>query len=238
MTTTRKHRVFHAFKIAFPYTIPIFTGFWFLGCAYCIYMNTSGFSWIYPAVMSIVIFGGSLEFVCVSLLLSRFSPLSAFVIAFMIQARHIFYGISMLDKYKDLGWKRPYLIFGLCDETFSINCTAEIPSDVDKGWFYFWVTLLNQFYWFSGSLIGGLLGNLVKFDTTGIDFVMTAMFVVIFLEQLLKEKQMYTALIGIVSSVVCLLIFGADSFIVPTMICILILLGLFKRPITKAGDFV
>jgi 4-azaleucine resistance transporter AzlC len=156
----------------------------------------------------------------------------------MIQARHLFYGIAMLDKFKGLGWKRFYLIFGMCDETFSINCSTEPPEGVDRGWFYFFVTLLNQLYWVSGATIGGLLGSLVSFNTEGLDFVMTAMFVVIFLEQWLKEKKHYTALIGLVASVACLVGFGADSFLVPTMLCILVLLTVFRTPIEKAGGLV
>lgn len=220
-----------ALKCAFPYTIPIFAGFWFLGLAYGIYMNVSGFSFVYPMIMSLVIFGGSLEFLAVSMLLSPFAPVQTIIMTLMIQARHLFYGISMLDKFKGLGWKRYYLIFGMCDESFSINYTAEIPKDVDKGWFYFFVTLLNHFYWFSGATIGGLMGNLIHFNTEGLDFVMTAMFVVIFLDQWLKEKRHPSALIGMAASVVCLLIFGADNFLIPTMICILVLLTAFRKPI-------
>ncbi len=218
-----------AFRCAFPYTIPIFAGFWFLGIAYGIYMNVSGFSFVYPLIMSAVIFGGSLEFVTVSMLLSPFAPLQVFLMALMIQARHLFYGITMLDKFKGLGWKKYYLIFGMCDETFSINCAAEIPEDVDRGWFYFWVTLLNRLYWISGATIGGLLGNLIHFDTKGLDFVMTAMFVVIFMEQWLKEKRHTSEWIGLGASVGCLIVFGPDNFMIPTMICILILLTAFRK---------
>ncbi len=232
----KKNVVLPALKAAFPITIPIFAGFWFIGLTYGIYMNVSGFEWWYPSIMSIVIFGGSLEFICVSMLLAPFSPLSSFLVALMVQARHLFYGISMLDKYRDMGWKKPYLIFALCDESFSLNFTADIPEGIDKSWFYFWVTILNQSYWFMGSTTGGLIGGLIKFDTSGMDFVMTGMFVVIFLEQLLKEKQMYTAVIGIVGSLVALIIFGADSFLIPAMIIILLMLTLFKKPISKAGD--
>ena len=135
-----------AFRAAFPYTIPIFAGFWFLGLTYGIYMNVSGFSFWYPMIMSLTIFGGSLEFVAVSMLLAPYAPVQVFIMTLMIQARHLFYGISMLDKFKGLGWKKVFLIFGMCDETFSINYTAEIPKDVDRGGFYFFVTLLNYFY--------------------------------------------------------------------------------------------
>ena len=222
-----------ALKAAFPQTIPIFTGFWFLGMAYGIYMNASGFSFVYPLCMSLLIYGGSLEFVAVEMLLSPFAPLQTFIMALLIQARHLFYGLSMLDKFKGLGWKKYYLIFGMCDETFSINCSADIPEDVDRGWFYFWVTLLNQFYWSAAATTGGIVGSLLKIDTSGISFVMTAMFVVIFLEQWLKEKEHSASLIGLAVSVLCLAVFGPDSFMVPTMVLIVGLLALLRKPLEK-----
>lgn len=222
-----------ALKVAFPQTIPIFTGFWFLGMAYGIYMNASGFSFVYPLCMSLLIYGGSLEFVAVEMLLSPFAPLQTFIMALLIQARHLFYGLSMLDKFKGLGWKKYYLIFGMCDETFSVNCSADIPEDVDLGWFYFWVTLLNQFYWSAAATTGGIVGSLLKIDTSGISFVMTAMFVVIFLEQWLKEKEHSASLIGLTVSVLCLVVFGPDSFMVPTMVLIVGLLTLLRKPLEK-----
>ena len=149
--------------------------------------------------------------------------------AVMIQARHLFYGLSMLDKFKGLGWKKYYLIFGMCDETFSVNYTSEIPEDVDRGWFYFFVTLLNQFYWVVSATIGGIIGSLLKFDTSGISFVMTAMFVVIFLDQWMKEKIHVSSMIGILVSLVCLILFGADSFMIPTMILIVLLLTVLRK---------
>ena len=224
-----------AFKAAFPYTIPIFAGFWFLGLAYGIYMNTAGFSFVYPMLMSFLIFGGSLEFVAVEMLLSPFAPLQVFIMSLLVQARHLFYGISMLEKYKGTGWKKFFLIFGMCDESFSINYTAQIPEGVDKGWFMLFVTELNRFYWVSGATIGGLVGSLLTFDTDGISFVMTAMFVVIFLEQWLKETNHTASLLGIGVSVLCLLIFGADSFMVPTMVAIIVLLFLLRKKLQPEG---
>lgn len=218
-----------ALKAAFPCTIPIFTGFWFLGLTYGIYMEVSGFSFVYPMLMSLLIFGGSLEFITVEMLLSPFAPLQVFIMALLIQARHLFYGISMLEKFKGMGWKKFFLIFGMCDETFSVNYTAEIPENVDKGWFMLWVTFLNQFYWVSAATTGGLIGSLLKFDTTGISFVMTAMFVVIFLEQWLKEKNHVSSLMGIAVSVLCLIFFGEDSFMLPTMAAIVLLLTLSRK---------
>lgn len=222
-----------ALLTAFPYTIPIFAGFWFLGLAYGIYMNASGFSFVYPMLMSLLIFGGSLEFVAVEMLLSPFAPVQVLVMALLIQARHIFYGLSMLEKFKGMGWKKFYLIFGMCDESFSINYTAKIPEDVDKGWFMFFVTLLNHLYWVSGSTIGGIVGSMLHFDTSGISFVMTAMFVVIFMEQWLKEKSHASAYIGLGVSALCLALFGPDSFMIPTMILIIALLALFRGRFTK-----
>ena len=232
----KKEKLKKALKCAFPKTIPIMTGFLFLGMSYGIYMRVSGFSFVYPMLMALTIFGGSLEFVAVSMLLSSFAPLQTLLVTLVIQARHIFYGISMLEKYKNTGLKKLYLIFGMCDESFSINVSADIPKDVDKGWFMFFVTLLNQSYWVCGATLGGLLGELISFNTEGIELVMTAMFVVIFLEQWLKEKGHISSLIGVFSSVLCLVIFGADSFLIPTMLCILALLSLFKKQIERAGE--
>lgn len=219
-----------AFRAAFPHTLPIFAGFWFLSLAYGILMNTAGFSFVYPMLMSATIFGGSLEFITVSMLLSPFAPVQTFIVALLVQARHLFYGIAMLDKYKGLGWKKFFLIFGMCDETFSINYTAKIPEGVDRSWFLFFVTLLDWFYWVSGATVGGLAGSLIHFNTKGLSFVMTAMFTVIFLEQLQKERHGTTALVGLLCSVVCLVLFGPQSFMIPTMVSILaVLLGLRKK---------
>ena len=217
-----------AFLAAFPYTIPILTGFLFLGIAYGIYMNVSGFSPIYPILMSMAIFAGSMEFVTVDLLLGMFHPMSALMLALMVNARHLFYGISMLDKYKNVGKKRWYLIFGMCDESFSINCTTEVPAGVDRGWFYFFVTLLNQCYWVCGAAIGGICGSLISFETEGLDFVMTALLVVIFLEQWMKEKDHTSGVIGIVLTVICLVVFGNKNFIIPSMLGILGVLTLMR----------
>lgn len=214
-----------AFLCAFPYTIPIFAGFWFLGMTYGIYMNVSGFSFWYPLLMSMTVFAGSVEFVAVSMLLGSFNPIQALVMTVMINARHLFYGISMLDRFRGVGRKKIYLIFGMCDETFSINYTAKIPEDVDKGWFMFFVTLLNHIYWVSGAALGGIFGSFIQFD---IEFVMTAMFVVIFLEQWLKEKSHTSSLAGLGISLLCLVIFGSENFIIPAMLMILAALTLLR----------
>lgn len=231
----RRKIIKRSFLAAFPHTIPIFAGFWFLGLTYGIYMNVSGFSFWYPMLMSLTIFAGSIEFVTVNMLLGAFNPLQALAMTLMINARHIFYGISMLDKYRSVGKKGIYLIFGMCDESFSINYTADIPKDADEGWFMLFVTLLNHFYWFSGAALGGIFGSLISFNTEGLDFVMTAMFVVIFLEQWLKEKNHTSSLLGLGLSLLCLIAFGADNFIIPSMLAMLAVLTLLRKPLEKGG---
>lgn len=225
-----------AFLEAFPHTIPIFAGFCFLGMTYGIYMNVSGFSFWYPMLMSLTIFAGSVEFVTVNLLLGAFNPIQALVMALMINARHLFYGISMLDKYKDTGWKKFYLIFGMCDESFSINYTAEIPEDVDRGWFMFFVNLLNQFYWVLGATLGGVFGSLIHFNTEGLEFVMTALFVVIFMDQWMREKNHTASFVGLGLSLICFLVFGAEDFMIPAMLGILGVMTLLRKPLEKGGE--
>ena len=202
-----------ALRAAFPLTLPICAGFLFLGIAYGIYMNSKGFSFVWPMVMSLTIFAGSMEFVTVSLLTSAFQPLYAFLLTLMVNARHLFYGISMLERYKGVGKKKWYLIFGMCDESFTINCMKEPPEGVDRGWFMFFVTLLNHIYWVAGATIGGLVGGLIAFDTKGIDFVMTALFVVIFIDHWRSQKRHMPAVIGVAASLLSLLVFGAEQFL-------------------------
>lgn len=238
-TKVSKQDLKRAFLAAFPHTLPIFAGFWFLGLTYGILMNVSGFPFWYPMLMSLTIFAGSMEFVTVNLLLSAFDPLRAFLMTLMINARHIFYGISMLEKYKGTGKKKIYLIFGMCDESFSINCTAKIPDGIDRSWFMFFVTLLNHFYWVFGATLGGIFGSLIRFNTEGLDFVMTALFVVIFLEQWIKDREHTSALVGLLLSFVCLAIFGAEHFIIPAMLAIFAALTVLQAYIKKRnGDAV
>ena len=222
-----------AFFAAFPNTIPIFAGFLFLGIAYGIYLNQSGFKFYYPMFMSFIIFAGSVEFATVSWLLGSFDPVNIFFLTLMINARHLFYGLSMLEKYNIPGWKKLYLIYGMCDESFSINATVDVPKDIDKGLFMFFVTILNQIYWVAGATIGGIFGSFIPFDTKGLEFVMTALFVVIFLENWLKEKDHSASVIGLFISFICLMIFKGTNFIIPSMIIILSVLTLLRGRLQK-----
>lgn len=222
-----------AVRAAFPHTIPIMAGFLFLGIAYGILMSASGFSPVFSIIISILVFAGSMQFVAVPMLLAPFAPVEAFTMTLMINARHLFYGVSMLERYKIPGAKKLYLIFGMCDETFSVNCTTDPPEDVDSGWFYFFVTLLDHAYWVVGTTIGAIFGSIVSFNTTGLDFVMTALFIVIFTEQCLKEKEHFSSILGLALPFVCLVIFGGSSFIIPSMIAILAVLTLARPRLEK-----
>ena len=211
-----------ALRAAVPKVLPICISFFFLAMSYGLLMGTRGFSFLWPMCMSAFIFTGSMEFVTVNLLVSAFNPLATLMLAVMMGTRHVFYGISMLQKYEGLGWKRLYLIYGMCDESFSINCTVTPPEGVDRGWFMFFVTLLNQIYWVSGATLGALLGSVLHFNTEGIEFIMTALFVVMFLDQWEKAKDHRPALIGVGCSAACLLAFGGQSFIIPAMALIVL----------------
>ncbi len=230
-----KNKKFPTLRAAFPHTLPVLAGFGVLGATYGILMSASGFPFWATTLISLTVFAGSMQFVAVNLLLGAFAPLEAFLLTLMINARHIFYGISMLDRYKKAGIKKPYLIFGLCDETFSINCTARVPEGVNEGRFYLAVTALNQSYWVIASLIGGIFGELIKFDTNGIEFVMTAMFFVILVEQLKDKRARLSGVAGLLASALCLLLFGADVFILPSMAAILIILTLLRPILEKEG---
>ena len=223
--------VWRAFRAAAPQTLPVFAGYLVLGLGYGIYVQSLGLPVWLPPLMGTVVYGGSLEFVLASLLLGSFAPVSAFLMALMIQARHLFYGLTMLQRYRGYGLRSAYMIFAMSDETFSITCSAEPPEGVDRGWFMFFITLLDQIYWVASAAMGAALGSVLPFSTEGVDFVMTAMFVVIFLNQWEKEKQHASAIIGIAAPLVCLRIFGSGSFLIPSMVCILVALLLFRRPV-------
>lgn len=214
--------------VALPHSLPILAGYGFLGLAYGICMSVNGLSPWYTFFMCWLVYGGSTQIVAVSLLTAAFDPLNAFIITFVLCARHIFYGISMLEKYKNLGLKKLYMIFGMVDETFAINYSAEPPADVDRGWFMFFVTFFNQVYWVIGSTLGAVLGTLISFSTEGIEFVMTSMFVVIFINQWQKDKNHFSAYLGLAVAAICLIIFGEDNFIIPSMIGIFVSLTVSK----------
>ncbi|MDG6896276.1 branched-chain amino acid transporter AzlC [Volucribacter amazonae] len=221
-----------AAKHALPYTLPIATGFLFLGIAYGVYMKSLGFHFLYPILTAMLIYAGSVEFIVAGLLVMPFAPLNALLIALMVSGRQIFYGISMLEKYRDVGRKKWFLIATLVDEAFSLNYLADIPKQIDRGWFMFWVSLFLYLYWVIGVSLGALFGSFMPIDLTGIEFAMTALFLVIFAEQWCKETSHESALLGIGVSLTALLVFGKSHFLLPTLLGIWILLTLRRKALT------
>jgi 4-azaleucine resistance transporter AzlC len=213
-----------ALRAAFPATIPVLTGYGCLGLAYGLLMSSIGYSPLWALAMSAVVYGGSIEYAAIPLLTSAFSPVQAFLLAVMVNARHIFYGLSLLGKYQGMGKARPYLIFSLTDETFSLISTLEPPSGVERKDFYFWISLLDHSYWTIGSFLGAVVGSLLTFDTTGLDFVLTALFVVLFLEQWKKKENRAAGVIGILCMAVSVAVFGGTSPVIPAMALILLVL--------------
>lgn len=222
-----------AFSSAFPHTLPVLTGFLVLGIAYGVLMQTKGFGIGWALLMSTVAFCGSMQFVAISLLASAFHPLQAFLLSIMVNARHIFYGISMLDKYKGMGKLRNFLIFTLCDETFSIASSVDPPKQVDRKYFFFAISFLDYLYWATATCIGSLLGTLIHFNTSGLDFVLTALFVVLFLEQWKKVTNRIFAITGVLASLLALWFFGSDNLVIPSMALILISLIFERRYLKK-----
>ena len=218
-------------KYAFMQTLPIMAGYLVLGMGFGILLYDHGYSVLWAILMSITIYAGSMQYVAIDLISSGASILTTLLMTLMVNARHLFYGISMVDKYKDTKPYKPYLIYSLTDETYSLVCDAHIPEGMDINKYYFLVSLFDQCYWVIGSVLGSLIGSAFSFDTTGVDFSMTALFVVIFVEQWESADNYIPASIGILVSVICLIVFGADSFLIPTMIIITIVLFLLKNRI-------
>lgn len=229
-------------KYAFISSLPVMAGYVVLGFGFGILLSAKGYSFWWAVLMSVTIYAGSMQYVGVNLLANGASMISTALMTLMVNARHLFYGISMIDRYRDMGWRKWYTIFGLTDETYSLVCTdPKLPAGADPRNYYFLVTLMNQCYWITGSFLGALLGNTFTFNSTGIDFSMTALFITIVVEQWEKSKQHLPAIWGFFVSLICLAVWGADQFMVPSMIGISLGLFLFrnllsKRDLAKEGE--
>lgn len=210
-------------KRAFIETLPVMTGYLILGAGFGILMSTNGFSAIFSILMSVFIYAGSLQYLGISLLSTGASFISIAISSFLVNARHILYGISMFSKYRKTKKIKPYLIFALTDETYSLVC-----DETDEKYFLY-VSLLDHLYWICGTIAGCLISSIITFNTEGLDFVLTALFIVIFLEQWLNSKDTYSALCGLILTSVCLLVFGKQDFLLPSMILIIVTLLLRKK---------
>ena len=202
-------------------------GYVFLGFGFGILMQQSGFGVLWSGAMSLLIYAGSMQYVAVSLLLSGASLLTAGLTAFLVNARHLFYGISMVEAYKGTGRKKPYLIFGLTDETYSL--VSQVPEGINRTGYCFLVTLFDHIYWISGTLLGALAGSLLPINYEGVEFALTALFVTIFVEQWLSTKKHGPAIVGVVATALCLLLFGKDIFLIPSMAVIALCLTIMRK---------
>lgn len=215
-----------AFKAAFPVTLPVLTGFLVLGAAYGILMNSEGYGPLWSLLFGFIAFGGSMQFAAIPFLSGTFQPVQVFLLSLMVNARHMFYGLSMLDKYKGAGKLKNFLIYYMCDETFALNYSTQVPDGVEKKYFYFAITLLDLIYWAFSGFLGGVLGSLLVFNTTGLDFALTALFIALFIEQIKAKQSAICGAVGVLGAFLSLLLFGADNMVIPAMIIILaVLLG-------------
>ncbi len=225
----KKTKFSAALRAAFPHTVPIMTGYLAVGFAYGVLMASKGYNALWSGFVSAVAFCGSMQYVAITLLTTVFDPLQAFLMSLMVNARHLFFSLALLPKYRKLGKLRAFMIYTLADEQFSLSSSVEPPEDMDPTLFYFSMNLLTWTYWVAFSMLGGLVGGLITFDITGIDFALTALFVVLFLEQTVKRENRVPGAAGIVCSVVGLAVFGADSMVIPAMVLTLAVLLLGRR---------
>ena len=218
------------YKSALLSTLPVLTGYLVLGFGFGIVLRAAGGSIVLAAAMSVLIYAGSMQYVAIGLLTGGASLITAALTTLMVNARHIFYGVSMLDKYRAVGARKPYLIFALTDETYSLVCTDALPvPDEQRKAYYLLVSLFNHIYWITGTVLGALVGSLISFNTDGIDFALTALFVTVFWDQWLSTKKHAPALIGVGAALACLLLFGSESFLIPTMLLIALILLLLPK---------
>lgn len=225
-----------ALKTVFLDTVPVMTGYLFLGVSFGILLGETGYGLPWAFCMALFMYAGSAQFLSVSLLANHASLLSTGIAIFLLNARHIFYGISLIDSYKGTGKKKPYLIFSLTDETYSLVTQNQPPEGMKRHTYCFLVSLFDHIYWITGCVIGSLAGNIIPISFEGIDFVLTALFVTLFTEQWLSNKNHWPAIIGVVSTVVCLLIFGSDIFLIPSMALIAILLTTTRKTGKRKED--
>ncbi|MBE6013219.1 MAG: branched-chain amino acid transporter AzlC [Lachnospiraceae bacterium] len=213
-----------ALSAAFPYTVPVLTGYMVLGITYGVLMRTKGYDALWAVLMSAIAYCGSMQYVAITLLTIAFNPVQAFLLSLMVNARHLFYGLSMLEKYKGLGKAKGLLIYTLFDETFSVSSSVSPPDGIDRKYFYLSISFLNYIYWVTATFIGSILGKFINFNTEGLSFVLTALFVVLFMEQMKKKENRISGAIGILGTLSGLFVFGADRMIIPSMIFILLIL--------------
>ena len=223
------------FRRAFKDSLPIMAGYLALGIGYGVLLQSKGYSFWWAILMSVTMFAGSGQYAGVDFMASGASLLTTAFMTLIINCRHFFYGVSLLDKYRGTGVFKPYLIFGLTDETYSIAATVKLDDTIDAKKYYFFLTALNHSYWITGCVLGAVLGMFLPFSSEGVDFAMTALFIVIMVEQWLDSKEHLPALLGMGTTVLCLIIFGSDYFIVPALAFIAAELMIFRKKLDKTA---
>ena len=218
-----------ALRRAFLDTVPVMTGYVFLGFGFGIVMHQNGYGGLWPVAMSLFIYAGSMQYMAVGLLTSGASLLTTALTTLVVNARHLFYGISMVDAYKGAGRKKPYLIFALTDETYSLVSRENLPEGVPFLPYCLLVSFFDQCWWVAGTALGSLAGDLLPLNFEGIDFVLTALFVTIFVEQWLSTKNHFPAIVGVAATAMCLLVFGQDVFLIPSMCLIAAILIMARK---------
>jgi len=222
-----------AFKKAFPYTIPVLTGYLFIGIAFGVMYAEKGYSFLWAILMSVLVYAGSGQYLAVNFFVPGISFLQIIFLTFMVNVRHVFYGLSLVERFNKIGKSRWYMIFALTDETYSLLCTTKVPEGVEQSKFLFAISVLDHFYWILGSAIGAIAGTVLPISSEGIDFAMTALFVVIFIEQWMDKKNRIPEVIGVSMAIISLLIFGADSFVLPAMLAIIALLFIGRKKLDR-----
>lgn len=215
-------------KYALVQTLPVMAGYLVLGLGFGVLLESKGYGVLWAFAMGVLIYAGSMQYLAIDLLAGGASLISAALMTLMVNARHLFYGVSMLERYRDMGRAKPYLIFALTDETYSLVCSTDPPAGLDRRRAFFWISFLDHCYWVVGCVAGALVGRVLPFDATGVDFSMTALFLVVFTEQWRGSRDHTAALVGVGASLACLLVFGPADFLIPAMISIALLLTLLR----------
>ena len=222
-----------AFRAAFPVTVPVLLGYLFVGLAFGVLLRQEGYGPLWAAGMSVAVYAGSMQFVMLNFLGGGFSLVQVALMTLAVNFRHLFYGLSFTERFRKMGKKRWYMIYSLTDETYSLLCSQRAPGGGEQGQFFFAIALLDELYWIAGAVLGTVVGGLLPFDTTGIDFAMTALFIVIAVEQWQAYKSRFPALWGAGCALACLLLLGPDRFLIPALLLAVLGLLAFARPIVK-----
>lgn len=231
-----KTSVTFVIKQAFYKSLPVLAGYVILGIGFGILLQNAGYGVLWAISMSCLIYAGSMQYVGVGLIAGGASVITTILTTVMVNARHLFYSVSMIKRYKDAGKYKPYLIFSLTDETYSLLCDGQVPDEKSGSLYRFLVSMFNQCYWITGSIIGSLLGSVLSFSTNGIEFSMTALFIASFTEQWISARNHIPALAGLACSLLCLVIFGAEHFLIPAMLLITLTLTVAQRKIVLSGE--